>query len=284
MTDTKHQAELNQVSAQTDSPSKRARDGPKLGGVCSHVEGGSSSASVAVELLRQVCPLVSEEPEAILGLISRLNDIHALGLLEDKLFIVRVLPLVSGGVLRFFGDALRHGKSWEQCKADLLQQFSPHFVRERMIRDHIVFKFHQKGQSLREFDGIIATADVLQYAASEQQLVDRTVMNLDPSVLSHAAFLERPRSRGELVSTVGLIEEKDSMQRERERSEKAVPGASDGDTRRRSQSRSDSANSRDVRCWDCGRSGHTRRNCWRRANNPGNEQAPGCRLGPGREH
>jgi len=66
-----------------------------------------------------------------------------------------------------------------------------------MIRDRIVFKFHQKEQSLREFiDGIFAAADVLQYAASEQQLVDRIVMNLDPSVLSHAAFLERPRSRG----------------------------------------------------------------------------------------
>ena len=220
-----------------------------------------------------------------MGLISRLNDILALGLLEDKLFIVCVLPLVRGGVLRFFGDELKHGKSWEQCKADLLQPFFPHFVRERMIRDHIVLKLHRKGQSLREFiDVIFATADLLQYAASEQQLVDRIVINLDSSVLFHAAFFERPRPRGELVSAVGLIEEKESVQREREKSERAVPGASDGDTRRRSQSRGDSSNSRDVQCWDCGRSGHTRRNCWRRANNPGNGQAPGGRQGPGREH
>ena len=50
------------MSAQTDSSSNRARNGPQLEGVCSHVEGGNSSASVAVELLRHVCPLVSEEP------------------------------------------------------------------------------------------------------------------------------------------------------------------------------------------------------------------------------
>jgi len=67
MTDNKHQAVLNQVSAQTDLSSNRVRDGPQVVGVCSHVEGGSSSVSVAEELLRQVCPLVSEEPGLFWG-------------------------------------------------------------------------------------------------------------------------------------------------------------------------------------------------------------------------
>jgi len=35
MSDTKHQGGLNQVSAQIDSPSNRARDWPQLDGVCS---------------------------------------------------------------------------------------------------------------------------------------------------------------------------------------------------------------------------------------------------------
>ena len=31
-------------------------------------------------------------------------------------------------------------------------------------------------------------------------------MNLHPTVLDHAAFLERPRSRKDLIYSVGLIE------------------------------------------------------------------------------
>jgi len=70
-----------------------------------------------------------------------------------------MLPLVSGAVLRFFGECLGNGRSWEQCKRELLKEFFPHFVRERMIRDHVVFNFHIEGGAIRDYvDRVFAAA------------------------------------------------------------------------------------------------------------------------------
>jgi hypothetical protein len=55
---------------------------------------------------------------------------------------------------------------------------------------------------------VFATADFLVYQTTEQELVDRVVMNLHSSILVHSAFLERPHSREELGRAIGLIEEK----------------------------------------------------------------------------
>ena len=64
-----------------------------------------------------------------------------------------------------------------------------------MIQDHIIFHFREEGQSLRAYiDRVFVTPKFLGYETGEQQLVDRIVMNLHPTLLAHAAFLERPRS------------------------------------------------------------------------------------------
>ena len=85
---------------------------------------GANSIPVFVELLRQV-PLSSEEPESILRLVSKLVEIFELGLADDTTFVMRILPLVSGAVLWFFGECLKGGRTWEQSKTGLLRDFSP---------------------------------------------------------------------------------------------------------------------------------------------------------------
>ena len=58
---------------------------PVLGNSC-YGSASDNPVSVSVELLRQVPALSSEEPEAILGLASKLDEIHALGLVHDTVF------------------------------------------------------------------------------------------------------------------------------------------------------------------------------------------------------
>jgi hypothetical protein len=66
--------------------------------------------------------------------------------------------------------------------------FSP-FLRERLIRDVITFKFHQKGEPLRVYaDRVFAAAKFLGYEATELQLVELIVMNLHTSVSAQAVF------------------------------------------------------------------------------------------------
>jgi hypothetical protein len=73
----------------------------------SHVRGMSDANSVFVELMRQLSPLISEEPEVILRFVARLDDIYMLNLCDDRSFITRVLPLVPGVILIFL--VIAHG-------------------------------------------------------------------------------------------------------------------------------------------------------------------------------
>jgi len=99
----------------------------------SHVGGCGNVVPVVVELLRHVPAVSSEEPEAILILITKLDEIYAFGLFDDRAFLVRILPLVFGAVLQFFGECLRSGRSWEQCRRELLKEFFPISLGKRAI-------------------------------------------------------------------------------------------------------------------------------------------------------
>jgi hypothetical protein len=66
---------------------------------------------------------------------------------------------------------------------------------------------------------VFKAAEFLKYGTSEQQLVDRIVINFHPGVLAQAAFLDRPRSLKEMYNIVGLLEEKFSVAGERRRME-----------------------------------------------------------------
>lgn len=62
-------------------------------------------------------------------------------------------------------------------------------------------------------------ADFLGYEASERHLVDRVGMNSLPSILAHAAFLDKPRSLNELCNVIVVIEETFLFVEERRRNE-----------------------------------------------------------------
>jgi hypothetical protein len=103
-----------------------------------------------------------------------------------------------GGLLRILGNCLREVSGWVECKAWLLDEYFPYFVRDILVRNFIILRFENEGQHLREYiEQVFRAAGFLGYNASEQQLVDRIIMNSHPNILAHAAFLERPRSRKE---------------------------------------------------------------------------------------
>jgi hypothetical protein len=150
----------------------------------------------------------------------------------------------------------------------LLEEYFPYFIRESLIRDVIVFNFQGEGQPLRAYIGpVFRAAGFLEYDASEQQLVDRVVMNFHPGILAHAAFLDKPRSLKDLYRVVGLIEEKFAVAKERQRVEKPVHLASSSsrvgpwNASRVTPVRPMASASASAGCWTCRQSGHFRRNC-----------------------
>jgi len=116
----KQDTETEEASAGSDF-SLRATLGGLQEPFCGyHLFGRGNVIPANFHLLRHVETLFSEETEAILDLITKLDEIHALGLFDDGVLLFRILPLVSGAVLRFFEECLRNGGSREQCKCELL--------------------------------------------------------------------------------------------------------------------------------------------------------------------
>jgi len=127
---------------------------------------------------------------------------------------------------------------------------------------------------------VFAAVGFLQYEAVEEELVGPIVMNLHPTFLAHAAFLERPRSRKDLIYAVGLIEERFSVLTERKRAQSTVAMSSGSSFRSQESSRNVPRDRNFRRCWNCGRAGHLRRDCRRQSPPSGNGQSPRRSIGP----
>jgi hypothetical protein len=264
--------ETHQASGQTNSMGNVIEPVPPTHDLNSHGSSEGCQTPVVVELLRQISPLLSEEPESILMLFIRLDEVFDLGLVNDRVFIMRILPLVKGSLLRFMGDCLHTGNGWAECKSRLLDEYFPYFVRERLVRDLIILNFHGEGQSLRDYvEKVFRIAAFLKYRATEQQLVDRVVMIFHPSVLSQAAFLDRPKSRWDLDRMVSLIEEKSAVARERQRVAQVSAANGGRDASRVASVRSTEPRRAPVTCWSCGRPGHLGRNCRMKPASSGNK-------------
>jgi hypothetical protein len=213
---------------------------------------------------------------------------HALGLTDDRVFIMQILPLTLGGLLQFLGACLCKGSSWVVCKCRLLDEYFPHFVWERLIQDLIVFNFQDEGQSMHVYiEQVFQAADFLQYEAMEQQLVDRVVMNFHPNILSQVAFLDRPWSLKELHRVAGLMEEKFSILKERWQLDQGVPtggdrGASPRGMARDARPRPEVPGAASAKCWGCGQFRYFRRGCPQKNALSGNVQWPGGRSALGK--
>jgi len=178
-------------------------------------------------------------------------------------FIARILPLLPRGLLQFLAGCLRDQSNWATFKTRILQEYFPHFVRERFIRNFIVFNFHQKGVQVRTFiDQNFQAVGLPSYGATEQQLFEMIIMNLHPEILMEAAFLNKPNTRDELFHDVDQIEERLSVAEERRSVEKGTRennsrGVSPGRFQRHAQAQPP----RKIKCWNCGQTGHVRNKC-----------------------
>ena len=244
----------------------------------------NAEGSVLSDLLKDVPCLTSEEPKAILKFIVDLKAIYELNLVPDNVFLMR-LPKVQGSLLTFFGECIRHGDSWEHCKARVLKEYFPLFVMEKMIRELVVFHFQERECLLREFiKEVVDAAEFLQYRASEGEIGDRMLMNLHLDILAQAAILPRPGSYRELRDMAGLIEERMAVLAERQRSDTGLSSSQMGERDSLSNKPSGTAvegrrsSKNGPNCWSCGKQGHVQGNCKER-NSPGAVAA----IAPNRE-
>jgi len=80
------------------------------------------SVPVLLKLLRKVPTQASEELEEILRLIVHLGEVNELGFVDNRQFTVRILPLVSGSLLKFLGGCLPQGCVWSECESQVVDE------------------------------------------------------------------------------------------------------------------------------------------------------------------
>jgi len=261
------QPPIGQASVPTDSESNGVEDVSPTRRYCSYDSSGDGPVQVLMELLRQVSPVRSEKPEDIMYLFVRLGELYDLKLVDDRMFLLRIMPLVTGSLLVFLGDCLREGNSWAECTSRLLETYFPGFVKERLIRDLIVCNLQKEGQSIRVYiNEIFQAAKFLRYGATELQLVDRVVTNLHPWILGQATLLDRPHSLTELLQLVTVIEERCAVAQERQQVARGPPvecsaGVGPGVNSRVESRRQGRFADAPMKCWGCGSPGHLSRDC-----------------------
>ena len=116
------------TSVSTNLSGETIQVGPHIIDDNSHEVASDGPNSVFVDLMRQVPLFLRKNRKPFYSLLPGWMNYM---LSDDRPFVVRILPLVSGAILRIFGAFLRNERSWEQCKSELLREIFPHFVRER---------------------------------------------------------------------------------------------------------------------------------------------------------
>ena len=101
------------------------------------------------------------------------------------------------------------GRVYDPASRGVFPSLRPGEISPRL--DCLIFR--TRDSPCESIEWVFRAANFLRYQASEQELVYRILMNFHPSVLAHAAFLERPRSRKELLRVVGLVEERTAIAR-----------------------------------------------------------------------
>jgi hypothetical protein len=109
----KQHAETSHASSRIGVSLDATHIGPSESNFISYAGGCSNVVPFIVKLLRKVPSPRSGEPEAILRLVGKLDEIYCLGLVDDKMFVNRILQLLSGAVLGFS----RMFAEWEELGA-----------------------------------------------------------------------------------------------------------------------------------------------------------------------
>jgi hypothetical protein len=136
---------------------------------------------------------------------------------------------------------------------------------------------------------MIYAVEWLLYTATEQEMVDRVLMNMHPHILAQSAFLERPRSYRELRKLVGHGEEKLAVLGQRQRVENSQRITLPGNTGSRAASSFTKQLSRapfvksSPKCWRCNQTEHVQRNCTVNMQASGTGQRPGGAASAGHE-
>jgi len=86
------------ASVSTNFPGETIQVGPHNFDDNTHAGASGAPDSLFVELMRHVALWSTEKPEAILRFIASLDEMYACGQSDDRSFLERILPLVSGAI------------------------------------------------------------------------------------------------------------------------------------------------------------------------------------------
>jgi hypothetical protein len=80
-------------------------------------------------------------------------------------------------------------------RSEIISTFLPARVKEQFLAAYVLERFQAPGEEVTNYVmSVVAAANILGFAGSEEHLVRRMVQNMHPTVKAHFVFESRPES------------------------------------------------------------------------------------------
>ncbi|KAJ4430232.1 hypothetical protein ANN_22444 [Periplaneta americana] len=106
---------------------------------------------IYLDLFKNLRLTDGKNPRLLMGFLMEIIGIHALGLVEDREFILGLMPQTSGLLLEIFGRAIQFQWSWSILLERVVLELLPSQLREDLVRDYLSRRFQFPEENSLEF-------------------------------------------------------------------------------------------------------------------------------------
>jgi hypothetical protein len=166
-------------------------------------------------LIKNIPLLADTDPEKIVKFFMSVGEVYDLKLVIDSEFMSLLVCRTSGRITQMLGSHVGTTRNWGMVRSHIVSTFLPPRVKEKFLASYVLERLQSSSEDLKSYImSVVAAADILGFAGSESQLVDRMLQNMHPRDKSYL-FASKPGSVRDLFSLATTVAEAVAVEEQR---------------------------------------------------------------------